>query len=85
MYTIYDSPEYTPEQIETIKASVPSYIWKQEYLAEFVNVYEGSLLTPADICYYDSVSLDDFDAVYMHSDTTHTGKATSDFFCTVVL
>ena len=85
VYTIYDSPEYTPDQIETIKASVPSYIWKQEYLAEFVNVYEGSLLTPADICYYDTISLDDFDAVYMHSDTTHTGKATSDFFCTVVL
>ena len=72
VYTVYDSPEYTPEQIENIKESVPSYIWNQEYLAQFVDVYEGSLLSPEDVRYYEYINTEDFDKVYMHSDTTHT-------------
>lgn len=43
-YTAYDSPEWTTEQLEQIKAQVPSYIWLQEYMAEFVDVYEGSII-----------------------------------------
>jgi predicted phage terminase large subunit-like protein len=35
--------------------------------------------------YYQTVNLDDFDNLYMHADTTHTGKTTSDYFSLVVL
>lgn len=34
------SPQWNIEQLEQIKAQVPSYIWLQEYMAEFVDVYE---------------------------------------------
>lgn len=84
-YTAYDSPEWTPEQLEQIKSQVPSYIWKQEYMSEFVDIYENSILAPDDIRYYDEVSLDDFDELFMHADTTHTWKQTSDYFCLTVL
>lgn len=84
-YTAFDSPERTDEQLEQVKAQVPSYIRQQEYLAEFVDVYEDSLLTPDDIQYYDYIDLNTIDTMYMHCDTTHTWKETSDFFCAVVL
>ena len=82
-YTAYDSPERTIKQLEQIKTQVPSYIWEQEYIARFVDIYEWSLLEPWDIRYYDYY--DKIDTLYMHCDTTHTWKTTSDFFCAVVL
>lgn len=84
-YTAFDSPEWTKEQLEQIKSQVPSYIWLQEYMAEFVDVYEGSIISSEDLRYYEYVSLDDFDVLYMHADTTHTGKSTSDYFSLWVL
>ena len=54
-------------------------------MAEFVDLYEGSILTPDDLRYYDTINLEDFTEVYIHADTTHTGKTTSDYFCAVVL
>jgi predicted phage terminase large subunit-like protein len=84
-YKAEDSPEYTKEELEVIKAQVPSYIWLQEYLAEFVDVYEGSIINSEDLRYFEHASLDDFDALYMHADTTHTGKTTSDYFSLWVL
>jgi hypothetical protein len=79
-YSAYDSPTWTHEQLEQIKGQVPGYVWQQEYLAEFIDMYEGSIIAPEDLRYYESVSLDDFDTLYMHADTTHTGKDTSDYF-----
>lgn len=84
-YSAYDSPEWTDEQLEEIKGQVASYIWQQEYLAEFVDVYENSIIPPECLRFYDYVSLDDFDQIFIHCDTTHTGKQTSDFFCAVAL
>ena len=84
-YKAEDSPEYTKEELEVIKSQVPSYIWLQEYLAEFVDVYEGSIINSEDLRYFEHASLDDFESLYMHADTTHTGKTTSDYFSLGVL
>lgn len=84
-YTAYDSPEYTEEELEQIKRTSAPYIWLQEYMAEFVDIYEGSLIQEQDLRYYDHALLDDFDSVYIHADTTHTGKTTSDYFACGVM
>lgn len=84
-YSAYESPEYTVEELEGIKRTSAWYIWLQEYMAEFVDVYETSLISQEDLRYYDTVNLDDFSEVYMHCDTTHTGKTTSDYFCAVII
>jgi len=44
----------------------------------------NSLFVETDLEYYDYVSLADFDELFAHSDTTHTAKTTSDFFCNVL-
>jgi len=47
---------------------------------------EGSkFVTYEMLRYYDYIDLKDFDEVFMHADTTHTDKTTSDYFCLVVL
>lgn len=84
-YTAHDSPEYTEEELEQIKRTSAPYIWLQEYMAEFVDIYEGSLIQEQDLRYYDHALLDDFDKVYIHADTTHTGKTTSDYFACGVM
>jgi predicted phage terminase large subunit-like protein len=84
-YSCFDSPFWTKEQLDDIKKQVPSYIWLQEYLAEFVDVYENSMIEFADLRFYQHVDINSFDKVYMHADTTHTGKTTSDYFSLVVL
>lgn len=84
-FTAYDSPEYTIQELEWIKRTEAWYIWLQEYMAEFIDLYEGSILTPDDLRYYDHVSLDDFTEVYIHADTTHTWKTTSDYFACGVI
>ena len=35
--TVYDNPVIDPAEIEKAKESVPEYVWRQEYLAEFVD------------------------------------------------
>lgn len=35
--------------------------------------------------FYEYLNIDDFKNVFIHCDTTHTGKTTSDYFCLVVL
>jgi predicted phage terminase large subunit-like protein len=35
--------------------------------------------------FYDFVDINNFEKIYMHADTTHTAKTTSDYFCLVVL
>jgi len=82
-FSCYDSPHWKTGQLEQIKAESPAYIWQQEYLAEFVDVYEGSFLNYDDIQYYDH--LPDIQEAYIHVDTTHTAKETSDYFCMLCL
>jgi predicted phage terminase large subunit-like protein len=80
-----ESPEYTQEILDNIKQTTPSYLYSQEYIAEFVDVYENSLLSPNDIKYYDNVSIENFDQLYLYADTTHTAKTTSDYFALVII
>jgi len=35
--TVYDNPAIDPTEIEHAKNSVPDYVWRQEYLAEFID------------------------------------------------
>jgi len=84
-YTCYDSPYREKEQLNKIKDKIASYLWLQEYMAEFVDVYENSILSQDHIRTYWDIDINDFDKLYMHCDTTHTGKETSDYFCSVVL
>ncbi|WP_126992245.1 phage terminase large subunit [Thermosipho globiformans] len=35
--TVYDNPFLDQEEIENAKAKTPEYVWRQEYLAEFVD------------------------------------------------
>lgn len=84
-YPAIKSPEYTQEVLDEIQATSPAYLYAQEYLAEFVDLYENSMLSPEDITYYDFVSLNDFEKIYIHADTTHTAKTTSDYFALVAI
>lgn len=79
------SPEYTEDILERIRETTPAYLYAQEYMAEFVDVYENSLLNPNDIKYYEHVSIENFDQLYLYADTTHTAKTTSDYFALVVV
>lgn len=84
-YTVYDSPEWNAKQIEDIKNEVSTYIWKQEYLGEFADIYENSALPPDCLRYYDYINPDEFKELYIHADTTHTAKTTSDYFAIGVM
>ena len=44
-----------------------------------------SLIKYEMLRFYEYLNMDDFKDVYIHCDTTHTGKTTSDYFCLVVL
>ena len=79
IYTVYDSPEYTESEIEELKESELPYIWEGEYMAQFTNMYENSIIKNEWINYYEV--LPDIRRVFIHNDLTHTGKTTSDYFC----
>ena len=59
--------------------------YNQNYLLKPIDIYNGWLVKAEDLRYYDSINLDDFDEVFIHADTTHTGKSTSDYFATWVI
>lgn len=44
-----------------------------------------SLIKYEMLRYYEYLDINDFDKLYIHADTTHTGKTTSDYFCLVLL
>jgi hypothetical protein len=41
-------------------------------MAEFVDVYENSLIDEEVLRWYENIDINDFDELYMHCDTTHT-------------
>ncbi len=84
-YTCYDSPYINQEELENIKDEIAWFLWLQEYMAEFVDVYENSLIDQERLRYYDSLDINDFDRIYAHADTTHTWKTTSDYFCLMLI
>jgi len=71
--------------IQSIQSKEGDRAYNQNYLLIPTDIYAGGIINAEDIRYYESVSLDQFDTLYMHADTTHTGKTTSDYFCAVVL
>lgn len=83
VYTAYDSPERTKDQLDQIKLQVPTYIRQQEYMWEFVDVYEWSILEYADLRFYEYAP--EIQKLYIHADTTHTWKTTSDYFALWIL
>jgi predicted phage terminase large subunit-like protein len=85
VFSCYDSPYWQKEQLDNIQATIAAYLWLQEYMAQFVDVYENSILNQDHVRYYNDIDINDFDNLYMHCDTTHTWKETSDYFCSVVL
>lgn len=84
-YSCYDSPYWNNEDLEKLKNRVPSYLWLQEYMADFVDVYENSMISYDCLRFFDVTNLDDFDELFIHADTTHTWKNTSDYFAIWVL
>lgn len=79
VFTVYDCPRYTPEEIEQIKNSTDINTFRSEYLGEFLDTYENSLVKQEWVQYY--TTLPELKKVSIHNDLTHTGKTTSDYFC----
>jgi predicted phage terminase large subunit-like protein len=78
-YTCYDSPYWDKKQLDKLKESEPPHIWQQEYLGEFSDVYENSIIKQEWIKYY--TILPELKKISIHNDLTHTGKTTSDYYC----
>lgn len=76
---------FTQEMIDGIMDKEWERAYNQNYLLKPIDIYNGWLVKAEDLRYYDSINLDDFDEVFIHADTTHTGKSTSDYFATWVI
>lgn len=60
------------------------HIFASNYMNEPLDSMD-SLIKLEDIKYYSLIDLDKIPVVYVHADTTHTAKDTSDYFCLTVL
>ena len=76
---------FTDKLIEKIKEDEWPIAFNQNYLLIPVDAYEDGFIKREHLRYYDYLNIDDFDEIYMHADTTHTGKSTSDYFCLMVI
>ena len=76
---------FTKEMIDKIKSKEWPRAFSSNYMLIPMDIYENWLVKEENLRYYDRINLDDFDRLYMHCDTTHTGKKTSDFFCWMVV
>jgi len=45
----------------------------------------SALIQASDVMYYDYLDMSKFEKIYIHADTTHTAKTTSDYFCLIAL
>ena len=71
--------------LEKIKEDEWPVSFNQNYLLIPVDSYSEWFIKREHLRYYTHYNIDDFDNLYMHADTTHTWKATSDYFCSMVL
>jgi hypothetical protein len=71
---------FTEDTIERIRSKEGERAFNQNYLLIPIDRYGEGIVKTEDLRYFEHASLDDFDALYMHADTTHTGKTTSDYF-----
>lgn len=76
---------FKEETIEKIKIDEWPVSFNQNYLLIPIDSYEEWFIKREHLRYYDYVNIEDFDSIYMHSDTTHTWNSTSDYFCWMVL
>lgn len=84
-FTAYDSPYWDKNELDRIRDTISPFRWKQEYMADFIEGSEEALLQFEHLMFYENTNIAEFDKLYIHADTTHTGKDTSDYFCLVVL
>lgn len=71
--------------IEKIKIDEWPIAFNQNYLLIPIDSYEDWFIKREHLRYYDYLNIDDFDDLYMHVDTTHTAKSTSDYFCPLIV
>lgn len=76
---------FTQETLDKIKEDEWPIAFNQNYLLIPVDAYEEWFIKREHLRYYDFLNIDDFDELYMHADTTHTNKETSDYFCSTVI
>lgn len=76
---------FTEATIEKIREDEGIVAFNQNYLLIPIDSYEDWFIKREHLRYYDYLNIDDFDTLYMHADTTHTGKSTSDFFCPLIV
>ena len=71
--------------LDKIKEDEWPISFNQNYLLIPIDSYSEWFIKREHLRYWHNYNIDDFDNLYMHADTTHTGKATSDYFCSMVL
>lgn len=76
---------FTEATIQKIREDEWPVSFNQNYLLIPIDAYEEWFIKREHLRYYDHLNIDDFDNLYMHWDTTHTWKSTSDYFCWVVI
>jgi predicted phage terminase large subunit-like protein len=76
---------FTEDTLEKIKEDEWPVAFNQNYLLIPIDSYWEWHIKREHLRYYDFLNIDDFDNVFMHADTTHTAKATSDYFCSMVI
>lgn len=76
---------FTEEKIKKIQEDEGPIAFNQNYMLVPIDSYEDWFIKREHLRYYDYINDEDFDALYMHADTTHTGKSTSDYFCPLIL
>jgi len=76
---------FTESTIESIKEDEWPIAYNQNYLLIPIDSYEDWFIKMEHLRYYDYINPDDFGDLYMHVDTTHTAKTTSDYFCPMIV
>lgn len=76
---------FTPEMIKELRSKETEVAFWQNYELIPRSAYENGIIKEHEIRYFDYVDLNEFDELFMHSDTTHTWKQTSDYACTTIL
>lgn len=76
---------FTEETIAKIKEDEWLVAYNQNYLLIPIDSYEDWFIKKEHLRYYDYLNIDDFGDLYMHVDTTHTAKSTSDYFCPLII
>lgn len=76
---------FTETTIEKIREDEWPIAFNQNYLLIPIDSYEWWFIKREHLRYYDYLNIEDFDNLYMHSDTTHTANSTSDFFCWMLI